>query len=52
MQTLAKTPIKYEDFVVSDGVRFVDDLSQLPSATFRDTTVSLPLSCIKQTVPQ
>jgi hypothetical protein len=42
MQTLAKTPIKYEDFVVSDGVRFVDDLSQLPSATFRDTTVSCP----------
>ncbi len=42
MQTLAKTPIKYEDFVVSDGVRFVDDLSQLPSTTFRDTTVSCP----------
>lgn len=42
MKTLAKTPIKYEDFITSDGVRFVDDLSQLSAATFRDTTVSCP----------
>lgn len=42
MQTLAKTPIKYEDFVISNGRSFEDDLSQLPATYFRDTTISCP----------
>ena len=42
MQTLARTPIKYEDFVISNGTKFQDDLSQLPATSFRDTTVSCP----------
>ena len=37
--TLAKTPIKYEDFIVSDGTRFIDDVSRISAASFRDTQV-------------
>ena len=40
--TLVKTPIKYEDFVVSDGSRFVDDFSRISAASFRDTRVVCP----------
>ena len=40
--TLAKTPIKYEDFIVSDGNRFNDDVSRISAASFRDTQVTCP----------
>ena len=40
--TLAKTPIKYEDFIVSDGTRFTDDFSRISAASFRDTQVTCP----------
>lgn len=40
--TLAKTPIKYEDFIVSDGTRFIDDVSRISAASFRDTQVVCP----------
>ena len=52
MQTLAKTPIKYEDFVISNGRSFEDDLSQLPATYFPRYNHILSLSRFKQTFSQ
>lgn len=42
MTTLAKTPYNYEEYIVSDGMTFVDGHSQLSATMFKDSGARCP----------